>query len=64
VSKLRYDGQRGFVPQLAATRQLPACEGSRHFGPGMYLGVDGRYYVGGAVQAKCPSCHQPLPTIP
>jgi hypothetical protein len=55
MPKLRYDAARGRYV-------LPACEGSRHVAPRMYLGVDGRHYVGGTVVAKCPTCHQELAT--
>lgn len=51
--KLRYDAARA--------RYLPACEGQKHVAPGMYLGLDARWYVGNVVQSKCPTCGQALP---
>lgn len=59
MSKLVWDPARGkFVS--GPPRVLPACEGSRHVAPRMYLGVDGRHYVGGTVVAKCPTCGKEL----
>jgi hypothetical protein len=36
------------------------CEGARHVAPGMYLGLDARWYIGREVQRKCPTCGQVL----
>lgn len=40
---------------------IKICEGHRHVAPGMYLGVDARWYVRNQVQSKCPTCGQALP---